>query len=221
MTSNDFMVICPKCEMEMEEDEEDYEDMTEGQQANYDAGFSHSFSCSECGHHLIYDAQIPMYNEEPWEDEEIDELVEITRINPDSFEEVIENALIKKCFIEATSLIHNVIEVYLKRKLNDFFSTDKERLDYLNHKNQTKYLKDYNSLCYLFAIIDKKMYLKITQFNKDRNKAMHDLLKEEVTVEELRQVARRGRELQMILSPLNHTPLEIIGIMKVFDSITK
>lgn len=210
-------VFCPNCNEEMEELSEDFEGMTEGQQADYDMGFNRLFGCPECGYHGLFD--ISPYDE--WEDPEIDELVEISRIDPNSFEPVIENALKNKCFIEATSLIHNVIEAFLKRKLEDFFIEDSERFKLLKQKINFRYLWDYNSFCYILGLIKKEDYGEITKFNNDRNTAIHDLLKKVISLNELKLIARRGREIQMKLNPLNHTEQYIKDIMDTFDKITK
>lgn len=209
------MAKCPKCSAELDELEEDFENMTEGQQADYDAGFERPHSCSKCGYFGLHDVTVYDYD-----DPEVDELVKITRINPSSFEDVIENALKNKCFIEATSLIHNVIEAYLKRKLEDFFHSNPERLNLLRKKINFRYLKDYNSFSYILGVIDKQLHDGIVSFNKERNKAIHDLLKKETTIEELRLIARRGREIQMKLNPLNHSDQHIRNIMDEFDRIT-
>jgi rubrerythrin len=41
---------CKQCGAEMEEDDdEDFDDLTEGQQADFMAGFRRSWSCPKCG----------------------------------------------------------------------------------------------------------------------------------------------------------------------------
>ncbi len=51
--------ICPSCgECLLEEDYEDLEDMSDGQQANYLAGFEHSFSCRACGYSTFRDVDM-------------------------------------------------------------------------------------------------------------------------------------------------------------------
>jgi len=134
---------CPKCGCDMEEQEQDYSSMTEGQQADYDAGFNRPFQCQnpECNYYGLF--EVPsIYEEEDvdfgWDDPEIDELVKITRIDPNSFEDVIEHALKSKCFIEAISLIYNTIEAYLKKKIEDLTNNDKERLELLKKKFNPK-----------------------------------------------------------------------------------
>jgi len=209
---------CPKCGSDMIELIQDYSSMTEGQQANFDMGFDRPFECSECGYEGLFEVQ---QGEDYFEDEDVNELVEITRIDPNSFEDVIERALRSKCFIEATSLIHNVIEAYLKRKIGDATSNDETRLQLLKEKFKPQYLKDYSTLSYILGLIDKKMYKSLSDFNNKRNKVIHELLVNPKDVEQIRQIARNGRKIQMQLSPLGHSEKDIKNIMKFFDEITK
>lgn len=211
------MPLCPKCNIELDELEQDYSEMTEGQRANYDGGFSRPFACPECGHWALYDIEVNDY-EPDFEEEQFEELIRVIKVSPDSFEEVIENALNSRCFIEATSLIHNVIEGYLRYKLEVHFASDKDKLALLKNR---KYLKDYNEFCYLFGLINKKEFDDICKFNADRNRMIHELLKKTATISELRAVARRGREIQARLSPLNHTEEDIKRIMIEFDNLTE
>ncbi len=158
---------------------------------------------------------------EEWDDPEIDELVKIIRVDKNSFEDVIEHALRSRCFIEATSLIHNVIEAYLKKKIEDLTDSDKERLKLLKQKFKLKYLWDYNTISYLLGIIDSDMHKSILEFNEKRNKVIHDLMTNPKDLETIRQIARRGRRIQIKLSPLNHTQTDIVRIIAEFDRITQ
>jgi len=211
---------CPKCGSDMFEVQQD--NMTEGQEMDYMAGFNTPFECSnpECQYYNLFDVG---YREDilGWDDPEIDELVEITRIDKNSFEEVIEHALKSKCFIEAISLIHNVIEVYLKRKIEDLTINDETRLQLIKEKFKPQYLHDYNTICYIMGIINKDTHKKIIKFNKDRNKSIHDLLKKETTIDELKHITKEGRRIQITLSPLKHTEEDIKRIMNHFDELTK
>jgi hypothetical protein len=212
------LVKCPKCKNDMVELIQ--EDMTEGQQADYDAGFNHPYECPECGYYDLFNVPSIYEREDSgWEDEEIDELVEITRIDPSSFEEVIENALRSKCFVEAISLIHNVIEAYLKTKIEGYLSADEMRLKLLKEKFKPQYLKDYNTICYILGLIKSEDYKRLIEFNKNRNKIIHELLKKSMTIIELRKITRNGRELQIKLSPLNHSEAGIKRIMDEFDRL--
>lgn len=209
---------CPKCNGEMEETEQDYSSMTEGQQADYDGGFNRTFECSECGYNALIDLTPTDF--EDWEDPEVDELVEIIKIDPKSFEDVIENALKNKCFVEAISLIHNTIEAYLKRKIEVFLISDSARLQLLKEKFKPQYLKDYNTICYILGLIQREDYETLQEFNIKRNKVVHELLTKSMTIEELRNITRKGREMQMKLSPLNHSEQDIKNIMAEFDRLT-
>ncbi|MDO8528740.1 MAG: hypothetical protein Q7S06_02510 [Nanoarchaeota archaeon] len=215
---------CPKCGGIMKEQEQDYSGMTEGQQADYDAGFNRPFGCSECGEYGLFDVESVYEKEErelAWKDQEIDELVKITRVDPNSFENVIEHALRSKCFIEAISLIHNTIEAYLKKKIEDLTNNDKERLELLKKKFNPQYLRDYTTISYLLGIIDNPTYKSLLEFNEKRNKVIHELMTKPKDLETIRQIARRGRELQMKLSPLNLSSTDIANIMATFDRITQ
>lgn len=184
--------------------------------------------CVGCGNFMPYDLVgvglcydcLSGESEEKNYEKNVDELVEIIEVSPESFEDVIENALKKKCFIEAISLIHNVIEAYLKFRLNNFFGEDKERFDLLKSKIKFNYLLDYNGFCYILGLINKEWHLSIVKFNSDRNNVIHDLLKKSIKVAELKKIAREGREIQMRLSPLNHSERDIERIMSQFDKIT-
>ncbi|MDP2628803.1 MAG: hypothetical protein Q8P15_02815 [Nanoarchaeota archaeon] len=212
---------CPKCGGEMHELSQDYSAMTEGQQADYDMGFNRPFECSKCGHYGLFEVESIYDKEAKLEDQQIDELVKIIRIDSNSFEDVIEHALRSKCFIEAISLIHNVIEAYLKKEIEDSTSNDKDRLELLSKKFKPKYLYDYNTISYLLGIINKNMYKSILEFNEKRNKVIHDLMTNPKDLETIRQIAKRGRKIQIQLSPLNHTSLDIDNIMDEFDRITQ
>lgn len=194
-------IKCPKCGGEMFEVIQ--EEMTEGQEADYLAGFNHPYECSDCNYCDLFDVGYcgdgDNQNYE-WKDPEIDKLVKITRIDPNSFEEVIEHALRSKCFIEAISLIHNVIEAYLKKKIEDLTNNDKKRLNLLKKKFNPRYLFDYNTIAYLLGIIDNSLYKLILEFNEKRNKVIHELMTNPKDIETIQQIAKIGRELQMKLT---------------------
>ena len=195
---------CPKCGEEMQKQPLDYSEMTDGQQADYDVGFNTPFECSECGYHDLFNVESVYEKEErelAWKDPEIDELVKIIDTSPKNFEDLIEHALRNKCFIEAISLIHNTIEAYLKKKIEDLKGNDEGRLELLKTKFKLKYLRDYNTIAYLLNIIEKSLYDSIIEFNSKRNKVIHDLIKRPKDLEQIRKIARKGREIQMRLSP--------------------
>ena len=154
-------------------------------------------------------------------EEEINQLVKILEIKPDSYEALIVHALESHCFIEAISLIHNVIEAYLKMLINNFFSDDVERNQILKEKMKPQYMIDYSGICYVTKLIDKKLFKEIKFFNKERNKVIHELMQNPAKIEHVKEVARRGRKIQFKLSPLNHSEEEIAAMMKIFDEQTK
>ena len=47
--------LCPKCQIEMEEEEPNFEDMTDGQFADYEAGHWRYFYCPKCGFTDLYE----------------------------------------------------------------------------------------------------------------------------------------------------------------------
>lgn len=208
-------VTCPRCGNYMIEFMQG--EMTDGQESDDIAGFNHSYQCPECDYYGLFNVE----PREIFEDEEVEELVKIIRVDPDSFEAVIEHALKSHCFIEAISLIHNVIEAYLKKKIEDLTNNDRERLELLKKKFSPRYLRDYTTISYLLGIVDNQTYKLILEFNEKRNKVIHELMTNPKDIEQIRQIARRGREMQMKLSPLNHSPQDISNIMAEFDRITQ
>ncbi len=211
-------IECPKCGSPMVEVPQ--ENMTNGQESDYFAGFNHPYACQnpDCNYHTLFD--VGFSEAFGWEDPDIDPLVNITRIDPNSFEDVIEHALRSRCFIEAISLIHNVIEAYLKKKIEDLTNNDNERLELLKKKFNPRYLRDYTTISYLLGIIDKQTYKLILEFNRKRNKVIHELLINPKDISQIKGIARTGREIQMKLSPLDHSQSEINNIMATFDEIT-
>lgn len=168
---------------------------------------------------------------EPLDDIEIDEssnIAKINLINLENFENVIEDALRKRCFIGAISLIHNTIELYLQSKLKRSLSDKKnegktkllKQIGLLKNE-KAMYLKDYSAVCYILDLIGKEEYRAINSFNEGRNWAMHRLMRKPISIGELKRIARSGRKIQLQLSPLNHSKKDIRSIMAHFDEITK
>jgi hypothetical protein len=215
------MENCPKCGSELEEaslEEDAGEDMTEGQQADYDAGFNHTFYCTRpgCNFSGEFDVGIADFDEE-----ELDELADLIAISSDTVEDAIENALKNGSYVEAISLIHNVIEAYLKFRLEKHFALGENKLKQLKaRKVRINYLHDYTTINYLLGLISTEDLDMILQFNKDRNKVIHKILLKRMTLTTLKAIARKGREVQLRLSPLNHSPGDIKGILEYFDKIT-
>ncbi|MBI3035317.1 hypothetical protein HYY71_03260 [Candidatus Woesearchaeota archaeon] len=125
------------------------------------------------------------------------------RTNIDIFESLICRSLSLGCYVEAISLIHNTIESYLKNVL---------RL-----KNEVKgyYLIDYAIDCERANLISKDLFNDIDEFNKNRNKAIHKLLKNEIDYKELMNVIFSGRKIQLGLSPCNHKKEEIERVLNI------
>ena len=202
-------LVCPECgEGILEELEEDPSGMTEGQQANYEMGFDRPFMCPNCGCTVLMDSD-DVYIDE------IDDLLEELIAGPETMEDLIEHALESGCLIEAISLIHNTIEAYLKFKINEF--SDKNKKD----KIKLHYLKSYNGISYLLGLIDIKLYREINKFNNDRNHVIHKLMKNPKKLEDIWLIAKRGRKIQLQLSPIKHSKSDIELILKRFDEMTK
>ncbi len=194
--------ICPNCKIPLEELDEDTSTMNEGQEANYLAGFNHTYYCNKCKQVFDIDRPGEYYASIPDTEEKFTD-----QIDEEVFEDLIDRAKNNSCFIEAISLIHNVIEFYLKtmiqRHIFEKITTkfDKKLFDLENyeelreklketgyyhkisileskHKSTNlKYLKDYKESCYMYDLIDKTMFDNITLFNALRNMAVHKLLK--------------------------------------------
>jgi len=58
MISDIINYRCPKCNSAMEELEEDFEGMSEGQMADYDAGFNRTFYCPKCKNTSLQDVDV-------------------------------------------------------------------------------------------------------------------------------------------------------------------
>lgn len=197
---------CPKCNIEMEDiGGDDYTEMTEGQQADYDAGFNHLLECPKCSYSTVYEHQIPTYELDEDELEEIYETIEFLRTSPEGLDWLIKSAYEKESYIEAVSLIHNAIELILQSKLIEHFKNDVSKSKIIKN---LRWLKDCNQTCLLAGLISEKDFKDIEDFNKKRNIAVHDLLKlktfEEMQKEydKLKIVAQQGREIQLRLEPL-------------------
>ena len=50
--NGELKILCPKCGTKMNECLQ--ENMTEGQEADYIAGFNHPYECPACGHYGLY-----------------------------------------------------------------------------------------------------------------------------------------------------------------------
>ncbi|MCF7798478.1 hypothetical protein K9M74_01095 [Candidatus Woesearchaeota archaeon] len=245
---------CPKCP---EGDgylvpSDDISRMSEGQYMDWLAGHGHQFTCDNCGYEE--EREVDMFKDIP---EEEDLFKFDDQINEHVIEDLIERAIEKRCFIEALSLIHNVIELYLKyriklhifkkegldgfgidlskhkkdeqgREIVEHFGdeTDNEKRAKIKFKmlfTKNNYLHNYKELCFILNLIDKEMVNLITDFNKRRNLAIHNLLREDkskgnhMKYSEIILTAKLGRRIQLKLSPINHSDQDISNILKKFD----
>lgn len=153
---------------------------------------------------------------------------DIDGIDTCSFENAIERSLERQCFIESISLIHNTIEFYLGVRIKTFLFEKArgnpegiKRFQLLKEEFENQYLKYLNTVSYALGIIDENIYESISSFNERRNVAIHKLPARPQSIEQLRSIARNGREIQLKLSPVNHSDQSIKNIMEHFDKITK
>ena len=191
------MARCNRCNSEMVELKEDYENMSEGQQINHDMGFNRPFYCEKCKIQTIRDVEV--YDNLP--DDAYDMIDD--EINYEYFEDLIDRAIDKRCFIEVTSLIHNAIEFELCllledniKKINNIDSADffdkskkkiylkkiktsaiKKKIEIVQGHKKLKYLGDYYELCFILNLISPEQYNEISTFNKHRNTTIHKLIK--------------------------------------------
>ncbi|MHA1874286.1 MAG: hypothetical protein ACTSVB_09235 [Candidatus Heimdallarchaeaceae archaeon] len=154
-------------------------------------------------------------------------------------EYMIERAIYKNAFIEAISLIHNTIELYLMAKIRDkIIELDseliKEKDKILLGADETKKLRDvltYANVCFLYNYITPEQYKNIKKFNEKRNDLIHRLYKkmaknfertEKMFYSEFLEFVRMGRRLQLELSPVNFTKEDIERIStEVFDKLVR
>ncbi|MCD4666980.1 hypothetical protein K8R47_04200 [archaeon] len=130
-----------------------------------------------------------------------------------------------KCYIEGINLIHNSLELYLRRKIINFIAII-DKIAPGNKLETEKYeilfgvkksLVELTEICYLMSIIDKKTYLDLLEFNSNRNKAVHRLLKKSVKYEDLKKYAKFGEKIKLKLSPISHSDKDINKIIGFWD----
>jgi glutaredoxin len=229
------MPKCPKCKKELDELEPNYDSLTEEQQIDYDAGFNRPFHCPNCKKDLRLDTG--MYS--------------TTEIDEKTIEDLIERAIVKKCFIEVISLIYVVLELYLKARISDkvtkidiekyseFKETKEKKWESLksrieliyrvDEQGKQKGMIDYAETAYIFNLIDKTLFDELKHFNKMRNVVIHKLLlktkKEQKTkiniYPEILDIAELGRRIQLKLSQIGHSKTEIDKLLEQFKITEK
>ena len=141
-----------------------------------------------------------------------------------TFESFIVRAIKNKSYIEAISLIHNTIEIYLQYKIISYLTENKNMDYYVKRRTTLSGEGSINSLIvwaevnHLFGLIGDKTFENLKLFNKKRNVVIHNLLKNKKTYNEIKDIARLGRIIQLTLSPLNHSEESIKNIMVYFDN---
>lgn len=144
-----------------------------------------------------------------------------------TLESFIVRAIKLQSYIEAISLIHNTIEIYLQYKIVRYLVDNKDMDYYIKRRATLSGGGNINSLIvwaevsHLFGLINDQIFEKIKNFNSKRNLVSHGLLKKKTTYREIRDIARLGRVIQLELSPLNHTQKTIESIMVFFDEPDK
>jgi len=147
--------------------------------------------------------------------------------NAKNFEDWIDKAIKNKCYIEAIVLIHNTIELYLRGQIIEYLLKleNKDRLDDKKYKIlfeiKQKNVFEYAEIAYLFNLISKGLYDDLNNFNTNRNTAIHGFLKNKITYEEFKDYCKEGREIQLRLSPFNHSKEDIKSIMQHFEDVSK
>ena len=141
-----------------------------------------------------------------------------------TFESFISRAIKSQSYIEAISLIHNTIEIYLQYKIIRYLAENKD-MDYyikrratLSGEGNINSLIVWSEITHLFGLIDDNLFEDLKIFNKKRNLVIHKLLKNKITYAEIKEIARVGRIIQLKLSPLNHSQEAINNIMIYFDN---
>lgn len=176
---------CPKCKIEMEDvGGADYPEMTEGQQADYDAGFNHLFKCPKCGESLVYEHQVPMPDfeddEEDWgtPEEYSDELLEMLGEYDES---KIKECIEKKFYIEAIVDLHRhlgeqlrfLIIKQIKGFLNIPLDSNNERYSELVPLLERMDDDPLIRMALVYGRITKEEKDKLLELNKTRNKFVH------------------------------------------------
>jgi hypothetical protein len=180
---------CPKCNIKMEDvGGDDYADMTEGQQADYDAGFNHLFECSECRESLVYEHQVPMpdIDDDDWDtpEEYSDELLEmLEKYNENKINECIE----KEFYIEAIVDLHRhigeqlrfLIIKQIKGITNIPLDSTNERFNELVPLLKRMDDDPLIRMAFVYERIGKQDKDKLLELNKTRNKFVHAFNKKE------------------------------------------
>ncbi|MBI2541613.1 hypothetical protein HYV80_02815 [Candidatus Woesearchaeota archaeon] len=141
-----------------------------------------------------------------------------------TFEKFIGRALKNQSYIEAISLLHNTIEIYLQYRVIRHLTDGKPIKYYIKKRQKIKSGGKQNSLailaevCHLFDIIDDSIFTKIKTFNRGRNDVIHNLLQTKLLYSEIQSIARLGREIQLKLSPFDWDEQHINQIMSYFDN---
>ena len=203
---------CPKCSNLLSEIEFDEDELSEAQYQEYLAGirflqcpnnqcnFESYCDISELLGDLILLENIGKPIKEVYDLKPIDNYNQYKYSEmPEYFEEYAKRALRKECYIEAISLIHNLLENFLKnnfeRKIekyskdlfkqklkkieeNDFsqYCNIFRTLKYRPKRKKEKYLTDWNFLSVCFDLYSLETFRKIKELNQLRINIIHKLM---------------------------------------------
>ncbi len=144
-----------------------------------------------------------------------------------NLESFIVRAIKLQAYIEAISLIHTTIEVYLQDKIFRYLKENKDdgyfdkRTSTISGNGNLNSLIIWAEVTHLFDLIEGDVFADLKNFNTERNRITHSLLKKIKTYGEIKEIARKGRILQLKLSPINHSSQDIQDIMVFFDDPDK
>lgn len=144
------------------------------------------------------------------------ESIEDKPVDPKYIEGFIVRAIDKKCYVEVISLVHNTIEMYLRRYLisNTPFVTEPKKWKILTHDEEIKSVIVLAKIVYILGLISEEIYDDIIHFNSKRNVVVHKLLKKSTKYGEVKKIVRLGRKIQLSLSPLGHSKKYIENELK-------
>lgn len=211
--------------------------MTDSEFSEFRKGMKYAFYCPQCKHHDIYDdSNVNTGLDEKITPEQYEDYT--IKIDYYTVEDLIERAVEKRCFIEVIALVHNVVELYLKSEFRKYWFNEissnylsipfKERFDkllaseelfntFINSKRES--VDNYLKLCIKFKLIEREKQILITEFNEQRNKIIHELLKKNKTLKysDIILTAKLGRQIQLLLSPNSFNEEEQKNILAKFD----
>ena len=165
---------CPNCGGEMQEQQQDYASMTEGQQADYDGGFNRPFECPDCGNYGLFDIEI--YEDEEGIDYDSFELQEEVKLSQTSetIEEDTENKTIVGIIMVELINIESEIDSIILRKY--FENNPSLREDFSKNLLNKEFFSLEQKIIILSKIVEKnekELIKNIRIFQAIRNAIAH------------------------------------------------